>query len=320
MLLTKPSFYLAIAGIVAMVMLVRKNAYQPPAPPPLVEPSRSPFKVSVAATGLIESARENVKIAAPRAGLIQKVYVLPGAKVRKGDPLLDIDRREAVAKVETMRAQLESMRAGLAMEQVQSADLKDQLDRVAKLEKDNVASIDEFQRKQFAFKTASARIEKTGADIKAAESTMRQAETELGVLSVTAPRDGTVLQVNIREGEYANNSSAEGLMLLGETEKLQVRAEVDEQNAPLVQPSQPAAAFLKGSTENKIDLRFVRIEPFVVPKRSLTGDSLERVDTRVLQIIFEFDRPAFPVYVGQQVDIFIRSDRSVRDIVPGSTQ
>ena len=109
-------------------------------------------------------------------------------------------------------------------------------------------------------------------------------------------------------------------MLLGETEKLQVRAEVDEQNAPLVQASQPAAAFLKGSTENKMDLHFVRIEPFVVPKRSLTGDSLERVDTRVLQIIFEFDRPAFPVYVGQQVDVFIRSDRSVRDTVPATTQ
>jgi hypothetical protein len=53
-------------------------------------------------------------------------------------------------------------------------------------------------------------------------------------------------------------------------------------------------------------LRFVRIEPYVVPKRSLTGDSLERVDTRVLQIVYAFDRPAFPVYVGQQVDVFIQ--------------
>jgi multidrug resistance efflux pump len=177
-----------------------------------------------------------------------------------------------------------------------------------------------LQRKEFALKTTSARVNKTEADIKSAESTLRQAETELGVLSVTAPRDGPVLQVNVREGEYANNTSTEGLMLLGETEKLQVRAEVDEQNAPLVQASLPAAAFLKGSTENKMDLHFVRIEPFVVPKRSLTGDSLERVDTRVLQIIFEFDRPAFPVYVGQQVDVFIRSDRSVRDTVPATTQ
>jgi hypothetical protein len=74
----------------------------------------------------------------------------------------------------------------------------------------------------------------------------------------------------------------------------------------MVIPNQPAVAFLKGSTDQKIELRFVRIEPFVVPKRSLTGDSLERVDTRVLQTIFEFDRPAFRVYVGQQVDVFIQ--------------
>lgn len=47
------------------------------------------------------------------------------------------------------------------------------------------------------------------------------------------------------------------------------------------------------------------MEPYVVPKRSLTGDSSERVDTRVLQVIYEFNRPQFPIYVGQQVDVFI---------------
>jgi hypothetical protein len=53
-------------------------------------------------------------------------------------------------------------------------------------------------------------------------------------------------------------------------------------------------------------LRFVRIDPFVVPKKSLTGESAERVDTRVLQIIYQLDKPADrPLYVGQQVDVFI---------------
>ena len=50
----------------------------------------------------------------------------------------------------------------------------------------------------------------------------------------------------------------------------------------------------------------VRVEPFVVPKKSLTGDTTERVDTRVLQVIYEFDpagRP--PLFVGQQVEVFI---------------
>ena len=74
----------------------------------------------------------------------------------------------------------------------------------------------------------------------------------------------------------------------------------------MVQPNQPAVAFLKGDTRHPLPLRFVRIEPFVIPKRSLTGDSAERVDTRVLQIIFQLDRPQTPIYVGQQVDVFIQ--------------
>jgi len=57
--------------------------------------------------------------------------------------------------------------------------------------------------------------------------------------------------------------------------------------------------------DKQIPLTFVRIEPYVVPKKSLTGDNAERVDTRVLQVIYRFDRPSFPVYAGQQVDVFI---------------
>ncbi|MDR4472557.1 MAG: hypothetical protein MRJ92_07865 [Nitrospira sp.] len=54
-----------------------------------------------------------------------------------------------------------------------------------------------------------------------------------------------------------------------------------------------------------IPLTFVRIEPYIVPKKSLTGENTERVDTRVLQVIYRFERSAFPVYTGQQVDVFI---------------
>ena len=84
-------------------------------------------------------------------------------------------------------------------------------------------------------------------------------------------------------------------MLLGDMQQLQVRAEVDEINAPLVTPHRPAVAYPKGSTAQPIPLTFVRIEPYIVPKKSLTGENTER-DTRVLQIIYRFERPTFPVY------------------------
>jgi HlyD family secretion protein len=57
-------------------------------------------------------------------------------------------------------------------------------------------------------------------------------------------------------------------------------------------------------------LSFARIEPYIVPKKSLTGDNTERVDTRVLQIIYRFEPPPFPVYTGQQMDVFIERDRT----------
>ena len=51
----------------------------------------------------------------------------------------------------------------------------------------------------------------------------------------------------------------------------------------------------------------MRFEPYVVPKRSLTGESTERVDTRVLQVIYAFDRGTMPVYVGQQMDVYVEA-------------
>jgi hypothetical protein len=67
-----------------------------------------------------------------------------------------------------------------------------------------------------------------------------------------------------------------------------------------------AIAFIKGNSERAIELTFVRIEPYVIPKVSLTGSSTERVDTRVLQVIYSLKRPIDqPLYVGQQVDVFI---------------
>jgi hypothetical protein len=54
-------------------------------------------------------------------------------------------------------------------------------------------------------------------------------------------------------------------------------------------------------------LDFVRVEPYVVPKRSLTGDNTERIDTRVLQVIYKVKDPGDNLYVGQQVDVFVNT-------------
>jgi len=300
------SFYLAIGGIAGVVLLTKQLRKSPPVPPPLVEPARSPFSSFVAATGIIEATRENVKVATTKPGLVAKVFVKVGSTVRAGDPLFQLDDREARARMATLQSQIEALRAGLKAEQVMAADAADQFKRTERLEKQQVASEDERLRKGFLLQNWDARCLKIEADIKAAQAQAHAAQVDLDILTIRAARAGQILQMNLREGEYANTNPNEPLMILGEVTTLQVRADVDEQNAPLVHANQPAVAFLKGSTRDSLPLRFLRIEPFVIPKRSLTGDSTERVDTRVLQIIFEFDRPGGPLYVGQQVDVFIQ--------------
>ena len=306
MLFKKPSFYLAIAGLAAALVLIRKSGQKAPDPGPVNEPARASFATTVAATGLIEASRENVKIAAPKGGVVTHVRVKVGDTVKSGDPLFQLDDREARARWTNVEAQLVATEAQRGVEQNALADWTDQLTRFERLEKDQVATADELKRRQFARAGAQARLAALEAQIGSMKAQLALAKTETELLTIKAPRDGRLLQVNVREGEFAPAAViAEPLMLLGDVDKLQVRAEVDEQNALLVRPEAAAEASLKGHAELKMRLRFVRIEPFVVPKRSLTGDSLERVDTRVLQVVYEFERPAFPVYVGQQVDVFI---------------
>ncbi|MES2707827.1 MAG: efflux RND transporter periplasmic adaptor subunit [Verrucomicrobiota bacterium] len=299
---------LAGLGVWKGAVLARQQSEKLPAPAPLAEPARSPFPHSLAATGIIEAARENVNVATSKAGLVIKVFPAVGAAVKAGAPLFQLDDREARARAAAAKAQVAVDTASVASQRVLQAEAVDQLKRVSQSGQARILSEDELNRRKFAVQTADSILAQRQASLEASQAQLSQAETELEVLTVRASRDGTILRVNLREGEYANVNPPEPLMILGDVDTLQIRADVDEQNAPLVESGRAAAAYLKGDSRDRLPLEFVRIDPFVVPKKSLTGDSTERVDTRVLQVIFSLARQdGRRLYVGQQVDIYIET-------------
>jgi hypothetical protein len=100
---------------------------------------------------------------------------------------------------------------------------------------------------------------------------------------------------------------------LGNVTQLHVRVDIDEYDIPRFVPQAPARATLKGQPDEFFPLRFVRIEPYVVPKRSLTGDNTERVDTRVLQVIYAIETTSIRLFVGQQLDVFIDASQSIQN-------
>ncbi len=300
------SVWLALVGIVAAVFLVKRLRHEPPAPPPVAIPASSPFADSIGARGIVESVDENVRIAPAVPALVTKLNVKVGDHVKAGDVLLEQDSRDAAAMVTAQRAQLARLGAGFREAEVALAEREDQWARMEKLTENKVSSVEERQRVPFAVQAATTKLESARAELAYAQAQVARSEVQRDLLAIRAPREGTILQVNVRAGVYAGlNPNAEPVILLGQVNRFQLRADVDEDNASRVRPDCQAVAFIKGRRDHPIPLGFVRIEPYIVPKRSLTGESTERVDTRVLQIIFRFDLPQIPVYVGQQMDVYL---------------
>lgn len=294
---------LALAGAGAALQLTQGTASETPVKPPPYEPAVRDKDGLIAAAGLVEAVAENTQLGSPTSGTVAMVHVKVWDKVKAGDPILTLDPRDLkaqqvvqVATVAAARATYE--RAG------------DQAKRWTALKDSGAVSPSDLFNYQVAAKEARARLE-------LAEAQLAQTNVQLDRLVLRSPIDATVLQVGVRVGEFVA-AGAKAPVVLGDISKLQIRCDVDEQLAPRMRENLPAKGYLKGensqtgAADRAIPLRFVRIEPYVIPKVSLTGASTERVDTRVLQVIYQFERPADrAIFVGQQMDVYIDASPNV---------
>jgi hypothetical protein len=102
-------------------------------------------------------------------------------------------------------------------------------------------------------------------------------------------------------------------MLIGDDARLFVRVDVDEDDAWRVRPAARAVAWPRGNPALRIPLRYEYTEPFVAPRTALSGQSGERADLRVLQVLYSFPRDSLPVYLGQQLEVAIEAPPAARD-------
>ena len=300
----------ALFGVVAICLVSRTQAERqmPPAGDPPIMPPRKPFVQAVAATGIIEALSENVAIGVPQAGLVSEVLVKVNDVVKKDQPLFKIDDRDLRAEQLSVQAQREIARAQISVSEAQLSKLEAQYSRLSAVNDSRAVSRDDLDNRRQDVAIAQAQLSAARAQLVASETSLKRIALLIERLIVLAPRDGDIIQVNIRAGEFAATSPKSPALVLGETQRLQIRADIDEQNATRIRIGQKAYGYLKGDPTVTFPLVFTRIEPYVIPKVSLTGSSTERVDTRVLQVIYSLTRPTDPpLYVGQQVDVFIEA-------------
>jgi multidrug resistance efflux pump len=333
----------AIAMIGFSVRYLAQARDRMPKLPPPVEPAANPFRNTVAGAGIVEPETENISIGTPLPGIVVEVMVKVGKRVKPGDALFRIDSREKKAELEVRRSMLADAKAQLGRleamprpEELPAAEARvketkadwenweQQWARGEKLVTDRAISQEEFlERKQSAIQ-ARERCNRAVADLNLlkagswdfdkrvarsaidhAQAQVDQAQTDIDRLTVKALVEGEVLQVNVRPGEYVGAPPDKALIVLGSVKQLHVRVDIDEYDIPRFVTNSRARATLKGQATDFFPLKFVRIEPYVVPKKSLTGDNTERVDTRVLQVIYAIDTAGKRLFVGQQLDVFV---------------
>ncbi|HSQ05483.1 MAG TPA: efflux RND transporter periplasmic adaptor subunit, partial [Burkholderiales bacterium] len=266
---------------------------------------------TVSGAGLVEASTQNISVATPLAGVITRVHVQVGEQVRADAPLFTLDQRPLRAEIATRAAAVRVADARVSESEAQLAEADDQLAKVRELSDPRAVSREEIVRRETLSRAAASRLKVAQAALAQARAQLEQSQVDFDRLTVRAPVAGEVLRLNARLGEFVAPSAAEAPVILGETRRLHVRVDIDESDAWRFRRGARAVAYLRGNADISVPATYVRTEPFVMPKKSLTGASAERVDTRVLQVIFAFDRGDRPIYVGQQMDVYV--DASPRE-------
>lgn len=329
-------------GAASSMMLTPQEQLSTPANPPAVTSLGSG---TVAGLGTVEPLNERVALSPQVTGVVAKVKIVAGQKVKQGDLLFSLDDRELRADLavqqrqqELMEAKLKKLRAGTRPEdlpparaKVESARAardraKDHLARIESIRAQGVITKEELQSRRYDAAANEALLAQAEAELKRLEAgtwafdiavadqelavskaNVERVKTNIERLSVHSPADGVVLRCNVREGEYAHTqATSTPLVVLGREGPVQLRVQVDEQDAGRVVPGAVAEAYTRDRLRRKIELKFIRIEPNLVPKTNLTSSTMERVDTRVLIVVYEIPEKPDRVYFGQQLDVFIR--------------
>ena len=257
---------------------------------------KPPYDSYVVGAGIVEASTGNIEIGSPVSGIVMNIYVKVGERVNAGDPLFKVDDRDLQAQLLTAKARVTEASASLQKP-------KQRLELNKKLVKADPEAISEQ-----VLLDLTADVAQAEAALELAKAQLAQIEREIEIHTVHALSAGEILQVEIHPGEFVEGSGiSTPLLVLGADKRMNLRVDVDEHDAWSVQPGAEAIAFVQGHPEFNIPLRFEYTEPFMVPKKSLTGQSTERTDTRVLQILYSFEPNSVPVYMGQQLDVFIRT-------------
>ena len=269
-------------------------------PSKLAKVEKGDLAKSVVATGKIEPITK-VEIKSKASGIVKKLYVDYGDKVKKGQVLAELDKEEIQARVDQARAQLEGSSASLngtradlerAKVDAEGPDvplLKRAYERAQGMAKDGVVSasaLDDAEKnyemslnKQNVAKAQlqvlQAKIGQAQGQLSQDRANLKQLEEQLGYTTIESPIDGIVLSRDVEIGDAVSSilvlgSTATLVMTLGDTSEVYVKGKVDESDIGKVYLGQPARIKVESFKDKTFTGKVTKISPMGVEKDNVT--------------------------------------------------
>lgn len=304
------------------------------------------------APGRVEPSSGEIKIRASVVGVVAEVAVKANDTVMAGEPLIRLADQEALARLASARAQLDVRKRarndertwGRAAERRKAEDAvvdaqrevenaRAAFDRIAlerragsRSDADVAAAraaVSRAQEELAQRKVALRRLETetnpplpslTDGEYNMARAELMAATAALDKLTIRAPLDGTVLQVNAKAGELASPSATAPLIVLGEISAKRVRAELDARDYGSIKLGQSAVVRAAAFPGREFTGTVSSIAPIAEPARIGSTGEHKPADIEVVNVVVDLTEAATPLAVGMKVDVYFRPD-----VVPRSS-
>lgn len=231
------------------------------AAPATVEVVRGNVAQTVLATGQVE-AKQLVSVGGRVSGQIETLAVALGQDVGKGALIVQIDSRDQRNDVAQAKSNLANIEAQIAASNANLRKAELEYARQERLAGSNYSS-------QQTLETAAADVEVYKANIAALEAqhasaavNVESAQTALDRTTISAPIDGTVVAVNVQQGQTVNaTQSAPTMVKLADLDTVIIKAEISEADVVNVRPGQGATFTILGAPNRRFRATVSAVEP-----------------------------------------------------------
>ena len=283
---------------------------EPPEPPPVpttVAVSRGDIESTVAASGALEAA-SRVDVGAQVSGQLKALHVRLGDVVAEGDLLAEIDDFIQKTRVASAVANLQSLEANTASVEASLELARGDLARQERMMAAQATTEVDYDSAVVRLTQAEANLKQHILGIQQARANLEEAEALLNFTRITAPANGTIVEILVQEGQTLNATQTTPVILrIGDLSKMRVVAKVSEADVGRLQPGMVAHFTSLGSRERQWETRLLEISPLPTPNSSPGG----MAEFDALLLVDNSDGALLP---GMTVKVFFLSN-AARDVL-----